>query len=86
MAAKGILNQLQVTAGEFALEKSRKDVASSKRALEVFKKFTRERKVGEFTAEIEKQKANVEAAEFTQKLSNQTQVWCLNLPAQASRL
>lgn len=71
MAAKGILNQLQVSAGEFALEKSRKDVAASKRALEVFKKFTRERKVGEFTAEIEKQKANVEAAEFTQKLSNQ---------------
>ncbi len=71
MAAKGILNQLQVSAGEFALEKSRKDVAASKRALDVFKKFTRERKVGEFTAEIEKQKANVEAAEFTQKLSNQ---------------
>ena len=71
MASKGILNQLQVTAGEFALEKSRKDVAASKRALDVFKKFTRERKVGEFTAEIEKQKANVEAAKFTQKLSNQ---------------
>ncbi|HBV65527.1 MAG TPA: hypothetical protein DEF45_21185 [Rhodopirellula sp.] len=71
MAAKGILNQLQVSAGEFALEKSRKDVAASKRALDVFKNFTRERKVGEFTAEIEKQKANVEAAEFTQKLSNQ---------------
>ncbi|MAI71298.1 MAG: hypothetical protein CMM01_10325 [Rhodopirellula sp.] len=71
MAAKGILNQLQVSAGEFALEKSRKDVTASKRALEVFKKFTRERKVGEFNAEIEKQKANVEAAEFTQKLSNQ---------------
>ena len=71
MAAKGILNPLQVSAGEFALEKCRKDVAASKRALDVFKKFTRERKVGEFTAEIEKQKANVEAAQFTQKLSNQ---------------
>ena len=47
MAAKGILNQLQVSAGEFALEKSRKDVAASKRALDVFKKFTRERKVGQ---------------------------------------
>ena len=39
MASKGILNQLQVTAGEFALEKSRKDVAASKRALDVFKKI-----------------------------------------------
>lgn len=71
MAAKGILKPLQVSAGEFAVEKCRKDVAASKRALDVFKKFTRERKVGEFTAEIEKQKANVEAAQFTQKLSNQ---------------
>jgi len=71
MAAKGLLNQLQVSAGEFSLEKSRKDVAASKRALDVFKKFTKERKVGEFTAEIEKQKANVEAAQFTQELSKQ---------------
>ncbi|MGB1815535.1 MAG: hypothetical protein ACPHJ3_09260, partial [Rubripirellula sp.] len=30
MAAKGILNPLQVSAGEFALEKCRKDVAASK--------------------------------------------------------
>ena len=71
MAAKGLIKQLQVSAGEFSLEKSRKDVAASKRALEVFKKFTKERKVGEFTAEIEKQKANVEAAQFTQALSKQ---------------
>ncbi len=71
MAAKGLIKPLQVSAGEFALEKSRKDVAASKRALDVFRQFTRERKVGEFTAEIEKQKANVEAAKFTQELSKQ---------------
>lgn len=71
MAAKGLINALQVSAGEFALEKSRKDVAASKRALDVFQRFTRERKVGEFNAEIEKQKANLEAAKFTLELSTQ---------------
>jgi len=71
MAAKGLIKQLQVSATVFAVEKSRKDVAASKRALNVFKQFTKERKVGEFTAEIEKQKANFEAAQFTQELSNQ---------------
>ena len=71
MAAKGLINQLQVSASEFALEKSRKDVAASKRAIDVFRRFTRERKVGAFNAEIEKQKANLEAATFTLELSTQ---------------
>ncbi len=71
MAGRGLIKPLQVTASEFAVEKSKKDVAAARRALRVFREFTREKKVGEFNAEIEKQKANVEAAEFTLELSRQ---------------
>ncbi|MCG8649851.1 MAG: HlyD family efflux transporter periplasmic adaptor subunit, partial [Pirellulales bacterium] len=71
LAARGLIKPLQVTASEFALEKSRKDVAAAQRALDVYRRFTREKKVGEYTAEIEKQKANLEAAQFTLDLSKQ---------------
>jgi HlyD family secretion protein len=69
MAAKGSFKSLQVSASQFALEKTRKDVAASQRALEVYSKFTRDKMIGEYKAEIEKQKANVEAAQYTIELS-----------------
>lgn len=71
LAAKGAFNSLQVSASQFALEKTRKDVAASQRALDVYSKFTREKMIGEYQAEIEKQKANVEAAQYTIELSEQ---------------
>lgn len=71
LAAKGMIKELQVSAAEFALEKARKDVAASRRALDVYRRFTRDRMIGEYKAEIEKQKANVEAAKFTLELSQQ---------------
>lgn len=71
MAAKGIVKGLQVSATKFAVDKSRKDVAAARRALNVYQQFTREKTVGEYEAEIEKQKANLEAAQFTLDLSNQ---------------
>ena len=71
MAAKGMLRPLQVSAAKFAVEKCTKDVAAAKRALDVYKDFTKDKTVGEYQAEIEKQKANVEAARFTLELSQQ---------------
>ena len=71
LAAKGLINELQVTASRFRMEKAKKDVAASRRALEVFRKFTRDRMIGEYKAEIEKQKANLDAARFTLDLSQQ---------------
>jgi RND family efflux transporter MFP subunit len=71
LQARGLITGLQVTADEFAVEKAKKDVAAASRALDVYKRFTREKMVGEFEAEIEKQKANVEAATFTLELSKQ---------------
>jgi RND family efflux transporter MFP subunit len=71
MAAKGTLNALQVSAAQFAVEKAKKDVATSRRALDVYSEFTRDKMIGGFQAEIEKQKANVEAAQYTLDLSLQ---------------
>ncbi len=71
LAARGLINELQVTAAQFAFEKAKKDVAAATRKVDVYKRFTREKMVGEYEAEIEKQKANVEAAQFTLALSKQ---------------
>jgi len=71
LASRGLIRRLQVTAAEFALEKTRKDVAAAERALDVYKRFTRDRMTGEYEAEIAKQEAKVEAASFTLDLSKQ---------------
>ena len=73
LAAKGMLKPLQVSATTFAVEKAKKDVAAAQRALKVYKEFTKEKTTGELQAEIEKQKANVEAAKFTLELSQHRQ-------------
>ena len=71
LAARGLIKELQVTAAEFAFEKAKKDVAAAARKVDVYKRFTRDKMIGEYEAEIEKQKANVEAATFTLELSEQ---------------
>lgn len=71
LAERGLITELQVTAGKFAVEKTKKDVAASKRKVDVYKNFTRDKTIGEYEAEIKKQEANVEAAEFTLELSQQ---------------
>ncbi|MBC8352789.1 MAG: HlyD family efflux transporter periplasmic adaptor subunit [Planctomycetes bacterium] len=71
LAARGLINTLQVTAAKFAFEKAKKDVDAATRKVDVFKRFTREKMSGEYEAEIAKQEANVEAATFTLKLSEQ---------------
>ena len=71
LAARGLIVELQVTAAEFAFQKTEKDVVAAERALDVYQRFTRDRMVGEYRAEIEKQEAKGEAASFTLELSNQ---------------
>lgn len=74
MASRGLTSLLQVKASEFALEKSKKDVAAAKRALSVYRDFTRDKLVGEYEANIKKQEAVKEAASFTLDLSQHKQL------------
>jgi multidrug efflux pump subunit AcrA (membrane-fusion protein) len=71
LAARGLITELQVTGAEFAVQKTKKDVAAASRKVDVYKRFTREKMSGEYKAEIEKQEANVEAATYTHELSKQ---------------
>jgi len=71
LASRGLIRELQVTAAEFAFQKTKKEVAAAKRSLDVYRRFTRDRMVGEYRAEIEKQEAKGEAASFTLELSKQ---------------
>ena len=71
LASRGLTSLLQVKAAEFAVEKSKKDVAAANRALAVYRDFTREKLVGEYEANIKKQEAVQEAARFTLDLSQQ---------------
>jgi RND family efflux transporter MFP subunit len=68
---RGYHTGAQLRADEFAVEKAQKDLATAKRKLDVYDRFTKEKMVGEYKAEIEKQEANVEAATFTLALSQQ---------------
>lgn len=69
LAARGYINATQLSADEFAVDKARKDVASTTRKLDVYVNFTRDKMVGEYEAGVEKQKANVKAATLTLELS-----------------
>jgi len=71
LAVRGYINSTQLRADEFAVQKAKKDLTAARRKLKVFTEFTRDKKIGEFEAEIEKQKARVEAATFTLELSKQ---------------
>ncbi|MDP7302275.1 MAG: HlyD family efflux transporter periplasmic adaptor subunit [Pirellulaceae bacterium] len=71
LASRGLIRELQVTAADFAFQKTKKEVAAAERAVDVYRRFTRERMVGEYEAEIEKQEAKGEAASFTLELSQQ---------------
>jgi len=66
---KGYITQTQLEADTFAMKKAELDLKLAKQKLQVYEKFTKDRMVSEFDAEIEKQQANLEAAEFTLELS-----------------
>jgi HlyD family secretion protein len=69
--SRGYLTTTQLRGDAFAVEKSKKELAAAKRKLEVYDKFTQDKMVGEYEAEIKKQEANVEAATYTLQLSEQ---------------
>jgi multidrug efflux pump subunit AcrA (membrane-fusion protein) len=66
---KGYITRTQLEADEFAREKANLDEKLAKQKLAVYEKFTKDRMVAEFSAEIEKQQANLEAADYTWELS-----------------
>ncbi len=67
---KGYITRTQLEADSYAEEKADLDLKLALQKLLVFEKFTRERMVAEFEAEIRKQEANVAATEYTLELSN----------------
>ena len=56
-------------ADQFAVERATNDVKLAEQKLSVFTRFTKERVVAEYRAEIEKQTANLQAAQDTLRLS-----------------
>ena len=66
---KGYITRTQLEADEFAQVKADQDLKLAKQKLDVYEKYTKDRMVSEFESEIEQQKAYLEAADFTWKLS-----------------
>jgi multidrug resistance efflux pump len=71
LAAHGFITTVQLESNEFNVKKATKDAAAARRKLNVYREFTRERTLGEYSAEIDKQVAIGEAAKFTLELSKQ---------------
>lgn len=68
---KGYITRTQLEADRFAVEKAEKELELAKQKLDVYREYTKERTTGELQAEIDKQEANLEAAQFTLELSQQ---------------
>ena len=71
LAVKGYATDTQLEADTFAVEKATTDLKIATDKLSLFEKFTGDRMLAEMDAEIRKQEANKEAAEFTLELSKQ---------------
>ncbi len=66
---KGYITKTQLEADTFAMEKAELDLTLAQQKLAVYEKFTQERMISQFKAEIEKEEANLEAAQYTLELS-----------------
>lgn len=66
---KGYRTKTQLEADQFAEAKAKLDLELAKQNLNVYRKFTKDRMIAEFSAEIKKQEANVEATLYTVELS-----------------
>lgn len=66
---KGYITKTQLDADKFAVVKAQKDLNLAAQKLSMFEKYTRDRMISEFSAEIEKQRANLDAANFKLELS-----------------
>lgn len=71
LAVRGYVTDSQLEADQYAVVKAAKELELARQKLGVFEEFTRERMIAELRAEIEKQKANKEAKEFTLQLSKE---------------
>ena len=69
LSRKGYITKTQLAADKFAEDKAELDLKLAAQNLDVYAKFTQDRLVSQYQAEIEKQQANTEAAEFTLELS-----------------
>jgi len=71
LGSRGYINKTQMEADQFAVEKAELELRLAEQKINVYKNHTRQRMVGEMQAEIAKQSANLEAAEYTLQLSQQ---------------
>ncbi|MBK96927.1 MAG: hypothetical protein CMJ79_14615 [Planctomycetaceae bacterium] len=69
LAASGFLSSVQLNADRFQWEKAKRDRKAAELKLTVYREFTREKMVGEYTAAIKQKKAQVEAAQSTLDLA-----------------
>jgi len=68
---KGFITRTQLEADEFAVEKARQALDLAILKLDVYEKYTHQRTIEGFKLEIAKQEANLDAANYTLKLSQQ---------------
>ena len=68
LAQRGYIPRAKLEADEFALEKSKKELGVAKTKLEVLKKFTRNKMLAQFQADIETSKARLVSREKTWQL------------------
>jgi RND family efflux transporter MFP subunit len=66
---KGYITKTQLDADAFAVVNAEKEVQLAAQKLEFLEKYTFDRMIAEYSAEIEKQRANLEAAQFKLELS-----------------
>ena len=71
LSRKGYVTNTQLEADRFAVEKAKKDLDLAESQLKVFTDFTRSKTKTELEAEIKKQEAFKNAAEFTLQLAEQ---------------
>jgi multidrug resistance efflux pump len=69
LAAKGYVTARQLEADRFAVEKTRKELQAAQTKLDVLKRYTRKKTIGQLTADIAKAKAALKSAENAQKLN-----------------
>jgi HlyD family secretion protein len=72
LASKGYVNQLQLEADQFAVEKSAKELQAARTKLEVLDQFTKAKTLKQLESDIVISKAKWEAAENSYKLEEQT--------------
>ncbi len=74
LSRKGYRTKTQLEADKFAEEKAKLDLKLAIQNRDVYQLHTKDRMIAEFKAEIKKQEANVEATQYTVKLSKDREV------------